>query len=66
MSSAPEAVGGSGGIIIGVGHSERQDDGVGPYVAEELRWRGLPTVAHEGDGSGLLDLVDLAKVGFSQ
>ncbi len=51
MSSAPDS-----GIIVGVGHSERQDDGVGPYVAEELRRRGLPAVAHEGDGSGLLDL----------
>jgi len=51
MSSAAET-----GIVIGVGHAERQDDGVGPYVAEGLRRRGLPAVAHEGDGSGLLDL----------
>ncbi len=51
MSSAPD-----GGIIIGVGHSERQDDGVGPYVAQALHRRGLPAVRHEGDGTGLLDL----------
>ncbi len=51
MSSAPDS-----GIIVGVGHSERQDDGVGPYVARTLKRRGLPSVAHEGDGSGLLDI----------
>ena len=51
MSSAPER-----GIIIGVGHAERQDDGVGPYVAWGLRRRGLAAVVHEGDGIGLLDL----------
>ena len=53
MSSAPDS-----GIIVGVGHSERQDDGVGPYVARALRRHGLPAVAHEGDGSGLLDIWD--------
>lgn len=51
MSSAPD-----NGIIIGVGHVERQDDGVGPYVARGLRRRGLSAVVHEGDGTGLLDL----------
>ena len=51
MSSAPES-----GLIIGVGHSERQDDGVGPYVAQALHRRGLPAIGHEGDGTGLLDL----------
>ena len=51
MSSAPDS-----GIIVGVGHSERQDDGVGPYVARVLTKRGLPAVAHEGEGSGLLDI----------
>ena len=56
MSSAPDEGGSSGGIIIGVGHAERQDDGVGPYVAEALARHGLPAVAHEGDGSGLLEL----------
>lgn len=56
MSNAPELVGADGGIIIGVGHAERQDDGLGPYVAKALSQRGLPAVAHEGDGSGLLEL----------
>ena len=51
MSSAPDPE-----IFIGVGHAERQDDGVGPYVAQGLRRRGLPAVVHEGDGTGLLDL----------
>ncbi len=51
MSSEPD-----GGILIGVGHAERQDDGVGPYVARELARRGLPAIVHEGDGTGLLDL----------
>ena len=49
--SAPEP-----GIFIGVGHAERRDDGVGPFVAEGLRARGLPAAVHEGDGTGLLDL----------
>ncbi len=56
MSSASERLASGGGIIIGVGHAERQDDGVGPYVAEALAGRGLPAVTHEGDGSGLLEL----------
>ena len=49
-------VGAEGGIIIGLGHAERQDDGVGPYVAKALARHGLPAIAHEGDGSGLLEL----------
>ncbi len=48
--------GADSGILIGVGHADRQDDGVGPYVAQELARRGLPAVVHEGDGTGLLDL----------
>ena len=51
MSSAAD-----NGIIIGIGHAERQDDGVGPFVAQRLHERGLPAVVHEGDGTGLLDL----------
>ena len=43
-------------IVIGVGASERQDDGVGPYVARGLARRGVPAVVHEGEGTGLLDL----------
>ena len=53
MSSAPERERDSG-ILIGVGHAERQDDGVGPHVAKALARLGLPAVVHEGDGSGLL------------
>lgn len=53
MSSAAET-----GIVIGVGHAERQDDGVGPYVALGLCRRGLPAVVHQGDGTGLLHLWD--------
>ena len=56
MSSAPDT-----GIFIGVGHAERQDDGVGPYVADGLRRRGLPAVVHEGDGTGLLDLWEFRR-----
>ena len=55
MSS--EADGGTlAGLIIGLGHRERQDDGVGPYIAEALHHRGLPAVVHEGEGTALLDL----------
>ncbi len=43
-------------LIIGVGHRHRQDDAVGPYVAEALAARGLSAVVHEGDGLGLLEL----------
>lgn len=50
MSSASEP------LVIGVGHAERQDDGVGPYVARRLQEHGLSAVSHEADGSGLLDL----------
>lgn len=53
MSSAPDT---GTGIVIGVGHAERQDDGVGPHVARGLGRRGLPAVVHEGEGTGLLDL----------
>lgn len=53
MSSAPD-----GGIVIGVGHADRQDDGVGPHVARGLSRRGVPAVVHAGDGTGLLDLWD--------
>ncbi len=43
-------------LIIGVGHRHRQDDAVGPYVAEALAARGLDAKVHEGDGLGLLEL----------
>ena len=44
------------GIVIGVGQSERRDDGVGPYVARMLARSGVPAAVHEGEGTGLLDL----------
>ena len=53
MSSASDA-----GLVIGIGHADRQDDGVGPYVARALAGGGLPAVVHEGDGTGLLDIWD--------
>lgn len=45
-----------GPLVIGVGHAERQDDGVGPHVAQSLGRLGRRAVAHAGDGTGLLDL----------
>ena len=57
MSNAVD-VGAGDSLIIGLGHRERQDDGVGPYVAQALRQRGLPAHAYEGEGTGLLDLWD--------
>jgi len=57
MSSGPDTSA-DDGIVIGVGHADRQDDGVGPYVARGLCRRGLPAVVHEGEGTGLLDLWD--------
>ncbi len=53
MSNASDS-----GLVIGIGHAERQDDGVGPHVARALAGRGLPAIVHEGDGTGLLDLWD--------
>jgi hydrogenase maturation protease len=46
-------------LVIGVGNTNRRDDGVGPEVVRRLRSRiGTPdrAVAFEGDGTGLLDL----------
>ncbi len=57
MSSAADR-GAFRGLLIGLGHAERQDDGVGPFVAEQLQRRGLPAVVHGGDGTALLDLWD--------
>lgn len=51
MSNASDS-----GLVIGIGHADRQDDGVGPYVARALADRGRAAVVHEGDGTGLLDL----------
>lgn len=43
-------------LVIGIGHSYRNDDAVGPVVARALVARGLPAIVHEGEGSGLIDL----------
>ena len=48
-------------LIIGVGHRHRQDDGVGPHIAEVLAGRGLQAVVHEGDGAGLMLLWEGCK-----
>ena len=56
-SPGKTAAGGTPGLrVIGVGHRLRQDDAVGPYVAEALAARGLDAAVHEGDGLALLEL----------
>jgi hydrogenase maturation protease len=55
-------------IVIGVGHSYRRDDGLGPYVVERLRALGAPAGmlgVSLGETTELIDLwdgVDLAIV----
>ena len=49
--SAPEKL-----LVVGIGNAMRGDDGVGPFVAEALAAKGLPTLVHAGDGTGLIDL----------
>ena len=56
MSGADRSPAGKPDLVIGVGHAYRNDDGAGPAVARALAARGLPAVAHEGEGSALLDL----------
>jgi hydrogenase maturation protease len=43
-------------FFIGVGNALRRDDGVGPWLAAQLAARGWPSVAHQGDGAGLIEL----------
>jgi hydrogenase maturation protease len=43
-------------VIVGIGNPFRSDDGVGPWVAEQLRGAGYDVQVHAGDGTGLLDL----------
>lgn len=45
-------------LFIGVGHAMRRDDGVGPWLAEELAKRGQRAVVHEGDGAALMALFE--------
>lgn len=40
-------------LFIGVGHPFRRDDGVGPWLAQELRDRGVEAKDHAGDGLDL-------------
>ncbi len=48
-------------LIIGVGNRWRQDDGVGPWVADRLRERGLPAIEHSGEGAGLIEAWNRAR-----
>ncbi|MDJ0631002.1 MAG: hydrogenase maturation protease [Rhodobacter sp.] len=43
-------------LHIGIGNPFRRDDGVGPWLAARLAEHGLSTMAHEGDGTRLIDL----------
>lgn len=43
-------------LVVGIGNPFRGDDGAGPWVAEQLSARGFRTLAHEGDGTRLIDL----------
>ena len=43
-------------LVIGIGHPDRGDDGVGPFVAEQLAATGVRAQALHGDCARLLDL----------
>lgn len=45
-------------LVIGIGNRWRQDDGVGPWVADRLRERGLAVLEHSGEGAGLIEIWD--------
>jgi hydrogenase maturation protease len=45
-------------LFIGVGDPLRGDDGVGVWVAERLRLKGLETVARARDGAALITALD--------
>jgi hydrogenase maturation protease len=52
----PSAESGAAGVlIIGVGNRWRRDDGVGPWVVDRLRERGLSAIEHSGEGAGLIE-----------
>jgi hydrogenase maturation protease len=42
-------------LIIGIGNRWRQDDGIGPWIADRLGERGLPAIEHSGEGAGLIE-----------
>lgn len=46
-------------LVIGVGNPYRQDDGVGPHLAQAVRKRGpafARVIEHPGDGAALMQL----------
>ncbi len=53
-SSGSEAAG-RGALVIGIGNRFRQDDGVGPAVADELEARGVRTLELDGEGTRLMN-----------
>ncbi len=55
MSTAPERV-----VVIGVGNALGGDDAAGLLVARRVRERvaGIDVVEHEGDPTGLVELLD--------
>ena len=55
MSTAPERV-----VVIGVGNALGGDDAAGLLVARRVRERiaGIDVVEHEGDSTGLVELLD--------
>ncbi len=59
-------------LVIGVGHPDRGDDGVGPFVAEQVRGAGGAAAVIHGDclslltlwaDAGRVALVDAAQLG---
>ena len=42
-------------LIIGTGNRFRCDDAVGPLLADRLAYRGLKTLEHSGEGTGLIN-----------
>ncbi len=44
--------------VVGMGHPFRSDDGVGPWMAQQLTARGCAAVTMAGDGAALMDLFD--------
>lgn len=44
-------------LILCVGHRYRRDDGVGPWVGDRLRERGLTVVELSGEGIGVIEAI---------
>lgn len=47
-----------GRLIIGVGNAFRRDDGVGPWIAEQLQSVGFRVRLESGEGASLIDCWD--------